>query len=350
MTQSGSSAENNVRMFSFDRSNVELRGTNLSVSGPSQQFDITDVSSYDISGKGRFMAAILIDNDLKAWLIDGLGSKVHDIELNYFDPFDETLKITVLNDGRFIIRDNVANFSFFDSNGTLKFSVSNSSGSTDGEVASGIITDSSGNTILLYNPRINYGAREGSRARILKGEDNFINLYDNRERTIKHAAVSQNGNYITLIAEGPRSDDIVLVTDRHGNEIARLTSDMELEGATLTEDAAFLTIYSSNRAQVYRLRDSELLGSTSFRVSVAFAAYSPEDQQILALCGTSGQNNQIQNPELHAIHLGERSIARTDITSPVSYLELNHIQLKRTGGSQFLLSGLNRELSIQTRF
>jgi hypothetical protein len=32
------------------------------------------------------------------------------------------------------------------------YNISNSSGSPDGEVASGIATDSSGNTVVLYNP------------------------------------------------------------------------------------------------------------------------------------------------------------------------------------------------------
>lgn len=346
----GNSADNNLRTFTFDRSNIELRGTDLSVSGPSAQFEIPSVNSYSRSDDGRFIAVIMAEDDLRAWLIDGLGNRIRDIRLDYFDPSDETLKIKVYNDGSFTTRDNVANFSFFDSEGTLKFSVSNSSGSPEGEVASGIATDSSGNTILLYNPRINYGSNEGSRARILREEDNFIDLFESRNRIIKKAVVSKKGSYITLITERAGASDEVIITDRFGNEIVRFDTDMDLAGSTLTEEAGYLTLYSSNRAQVYRLSDRELLGSTSFSVSVVYAAYCPEDQQILALIGSAGEHNRIQNPELHAIHLGERSIARTDIAFPLSFIALNNLQLKCTADNQFLITGLNRELSIQTQF
>jgi hypothetical protein len=350
VTPTGNSADNNAQTFTFDRSNLQVSGNNLAVTGPAGQINIPNVSSFDISGEGKFLGTILIENNLRARLFDGLGKKVQDVELDYFDPFDETLKIKVYNDGRFITRDNVANFSFFDSNGSLRYNVSNSSGSPDGEVASGIATDPTGNTILLYNPRINYGNQEGSRARILKGENDFKKLHSSRERTIKYAKVSSRGSYITVITERAGTDDQVIITDRHGNEIEKLSTDMELLGATLTEDARYLTLYSSGRAQVLRLKDGEVLGSTSFRSTVAYASYIPEDQQIVALCGIINNNRQIQNPEIHAIHLGERSIARTEVAFPLSKPDHNRLEISNTGINQFRLTGLNRELHIQTQF
>jgi hypothetical protein len=350
VTPVSETANHNTRTFSFDGATLQVSGNSITLSGPAGQEQISNTNAYSISGKRGYIGALLVDNELRVRLYDGQGKRVSDKQLDHFDPFDETLDIRVFSDGRFITRDNVANISLFDTRGELLFNVSNSSGSPDGEVASGIATDSSGNTIVLYNPRINFGANEGSRARILKSEDHLIDIYDNRERTIKSVLISKNGSYITMITERSGTDDEVIIFDRHGNRIAELNTDMELNGATLTENARYLTIYSSGRAQVYRVSDGELLGSTSFRVNVAYATYSPDDQQILALCGSISQNNQIRNPELHAIHLGERSIARTDISFPVSFLDHSMVTVDRTGNNQFMIRGLNRNLNLQTRF
>jgi hypothetical protein len=350
VTPTSETSNHNTQTFSFDHITLQISGRTISLSGPAGEDQISNANAYSLSGDRGYIGAMLMDGDLRVWLYDGRGSRVTDAQLDHFDPLDETLDIRVLHDGRFITRDNVANISFFDSRGELRYNVSNSSGSPDGEVASGIATDSSGSTVVLYNPRINYGPNEGSRARILKSEENFINLYDSRERSIKSVLVSKNGSYITIITERSGTDDEVLIFDRHGNTIAELDTDMELNGATLTEDAGFLTIYSSNRAQVYRLSNGERLGSTSFRVNVAYATYSPNDQQILALCGNIGQNNQISNPEIHAIHLGERSIARTDISFPLSFLDHSRVDVNRIGSNRFMVRGLNRNLDLQTSF
>ncbi len=350
VTPTSETSNHNTQTFSFDHVTLQIIGRTISLSGPAGEDQITNTNAYSLSGDRGYIGAMLFEDELRVRLYDGRGSRVTDAQLDHFDPMDETLDIRVLQDGRFITRDNVANISFFDARGALMYNISNSSGSPDGEVASGIATDSSGNTVVLYNSRINYGPDEGSRARILKSEDNFINIFDSRERTIKSVFVSKNGSYITLITERSGTDDEVLIFDRHGNTIAELETDMELNGATLTEDAGYLTIYSSNRAQVYRISNGERLGSTSFRVNVAYATYSPEDQQILALSGTIGQNNQISNPELHAIHLGERSIARTDVSFPLSFLDHSKVDVERTGSNRFVVRGLNRNLNLQTSF
>lgn len=342
-------SQNNVQTFTFDYASLQIQGNNLTVSGPEDSFSIDRASSWDISPDGKFLGAIHTGNDLRAILIDGRGQTMKDIKLDYFDPFDETLSIKAFNNGKFITRDNVANFTFFDSRGSIRYNVSNSSGSEHGEVASEIVADPSGNTVLLYNPRINYEQQQGSRARIVKDENNKIELFTSRERTIKHANVTNNGNFITLISEQAGTDDEVLVTDRFGNEIASISSDMELLGVSLTEDAEYLTLYSGNRAQVYRLSDMERLGSTSFRVSVAYATYSADDEQIVALCGNLS-NNRINNPEIHVIHLGERSIARTDLASSLSFIDYNQIKMTRTGANRFIITGLNQDLDVRTQF
>lgn len=349
VTPTETTSQNNVQTFTFDLATLQVQGNNLTISGPEDGVTVPRVSAWHISADRKFLGAIYTGNDLGVQLIDGRGKKMKDIKLDFFDPFDRTLSIITFNNGRFITRDNVANFTFFDSRGSIRYNVSNSSGSEDGEVASGIAADPSGNTVLLYNPRINYGQQEGSRARIVKNENNTIDLFSSRERTIKHVNVTDNGNFVTLISEQGGTEDEVLVADRFGNEIVRFSTDMDLLGVSLTEEAKHLTLFSGNRAQVYRVSDMERLGSTSFRVSVAYAAFSAEDDQIVALCGNLN-NNRIHNPEIHAIHLGERSIARTDLSSALSFIDYNHIKLTRSGANHFLITGLNRKLDIRTQF
>jgi hypothetical protein len=109
--------------------------------------------------------------------------------------------------------------------------------------------------------------------------------------------------------------------------LLQIDSDMELSGATLSEGAGYLTIYSSNRAQVYRISNGERLGSTSFRVNVAYAAYSPKDQQILAFAECRSKIIKFKIRNYMPFTLGERSIARTDISFPVSFLDHSKVKI-----------------------
>ncbi|MEX2574769.1 MAG: hypothetical protein WD317_10745 [Balneolaceae bacterium] len=346
----GNSSENDVRTFSFDQSSLRIQGNSLIVSGSGNQVHLDRSHSYDISGRGSFLGVIHFAADLRTTVIDGRGQSVGNTELTYFDPDDETLMIRMLNDGSFVTRDNVANFSFFDSDGTLSYQVSNSSGSLGGEALSEMAADPSGKTILLYNPRINFDEGQGSRARIIMAEDETIDVFYSRSRTLKYADVTENGSFLILITEQEGREDEVLILDRFGNEIAAMTTGEELVGATLSEDARNLTIFSSNRVQVYRVTDMERLGSSSFRTRINYAVYNERDQQILALSGQIDGNNRISNPEFHAVHLGKRSIARTEVGFPISFLDDSRIEVKRTGTNRFTVDGLNRVLSIQTYF
>lgn len=350
VTPTGRSADNSVQTFPMDRADLTLQGRQVTVNGDHGQTRIGSALTYDLSGNSSYLGAVHTDNDLRASIIDGGGEEVVDLTLDWVNPFDETLGIMTFNDGRFVVRDNVVNFTFYGSEGSLLYSASNSSGSTGGEVVSEMRSDPAGTTVVLTNPRINYSSGQGARARVVAGEETIYDLFESRERTLKYASVTPNGSFVILITEQAGTQDQVLVTDRFGNRIAELSTDEELVGATLSERGEFLTIYSSGRAQVYRTDNLERLGSTSFRVNVNYAFYSDADKQIVALCGTRSQNNRISNPEIHAIHLEQRSIARTNLNYPLAWMDESHLQMERQGSGQFELTGLNRDLRIVTRF
>lgn len=350
VTPTGSSAGNDAQTFSMERGDLTVRGRQVTVTGTNGQTGFSSALAHDLSGNSGYLGVIHTDNDLRASIVGGGGEELVGLTLDWVDPFDETLGIMIFNDGGFVIRDNVVNFTFYGSEGSLLHSTSNSSGSTGGEVVSEMRSDPAGTTVLLTNPRVNYSSGQGARARVVAGEESVYDLFSSRNRTLKYADVTDSGSFVILISERSGTPDQVIVTDRFGNLIAELSTDEELVGATLSEQGDFLTIFSSNRVQVYRTDTMERLGSTSFRVSVNYAFYSDADKQIVALCGARSQNNRIANPEIHAIHLEKRSIARTDLAYPLAWLNNSQPGMSRSGSGEYLLTGLNRNLRIVTRF
>ncbi len=344
-------SNNDQSTFNLDHISFQLSGNQISLSNDNSTINLLRSGLFGVSDSNRYLAAFQGEGIPRATVVDGRGNKIKDSELDYFDSSDETLKIRIFDDGRFITRDNVANFSFFDANGRMIYSVSNTSGSEDGELQSELSSDPSGNTILLYNPEIVYQNQRGSRARFVHGENDLTELYSSRNRTISHSNVTGNGSFASIVTTSGDGNDDVWVYDRFGNELAHLETDMELRGAQLSENAGHLTIYSSNRAQAYRLSDMERQGSASFNAGLIYAFYSAEDNQILAISGqVNPQNNHISDAQFHSVHLTERSIAREDITYPLSYLDIEQVRIKRSGTNQFHVKGLNRELIVETVF
>lgn len=286
-------------------------------------------------------------------LTDGMGAVLKEIPLEFFDPADPTLGIAVFDNGGFVTRDNVANFTFYQPDGTVRFTISNSTGSAGGEAVSMMLPARGGGQLLLYNPRVNYGDALGSRARFVRGDNEAVLIHDDRSRSIKYARISEPSGFIVLVTESPGTRDEVVLFDPFGNEVMRMEAPEELVGATLSDKGEYLTLFSGNRVQVYRVSDMERMGSASFRNNILHAAYLEADRQVLALSGNvsrSGSGRTLSNPELHAVHLGKRSIARTSVGGSLSLLADDRLTFSRRGANQFLLTGLNRDLSIRTVF
>ncbi len=280
--------------------------------------------------------------------VDKQGNTLIEEALEFFDVSDETLNVYLFDDGRVVLRDNVANFSFLNSKGEQVFSVSNSSQSADGERESQLAADKRGRTVVLYNPVILYGAQTGSQARIVFGDQDHELFFDDREREIKFLQVSNDGAFITMIASDGNTDR-VLIFDRFGNEIYRQDADDPLAGAVLSKNAEYLTLFTSGRVQVFELLSGDVLGSASSRVSLIYAAYQPEDETVLALGGTV-TNGTITNPTLTAVHLSRREIVREEINQSLSFIDIQDIEFERPAANQYRITGLNRYLNISLQF
>jgi hypothetical protein len=276
------------------------------------------------------------------------GNKIVDRELEFFDVNDETLKLYLFDNGRSVTRDNVANFTFFDPDGELIYSVSNSSQSSEGERESELAASAYGNTIVLYNPVINYGESRGSRAKVVFGENDQKVFFRDESAQILQVKVSESGSYITLLT-GDGSNYGVYIFDRFGNELNQFSFDDEQKGVSISDDAQFVTVYSGGRTQVLNALTGERVGSTSSRSPVINSRYFENDDVILVFGGVQ-EGNRIDRPTVSAIHIGQRQILREEVNESLSIYDVNRIDITQLQSNSYRIDGLNRSLNIQADF
>lgn len=330
----------------FPLKNGKLVYSQASISIGESEFFSPEV--WGISPGGSKVSLLQSQSVMNLILTAYDGTPLSETELEFFEPGDATLGIYTFDDGRVITRDNVANFTMFDPSGERIYSVSNSTQSEDGERPSRLSADRLGQTVVLYNPVINYGTSRGSRARVIFGEDDDREIYRNNEREIEQSAVTSNGSFITLLTTGG-GDDMVHIYDRFGNQLREFSVDSDQRGVSLSENGEFLTTYTRGRVQVYNTVSGERLGSTSSRNPVLYATYIPEDDIIIAFGGTENSGN-ITEPMVTAVHIGQRQIAREDVSGQFSMIDPARLQITREASGQYNFSGLNRTLSITAQF
>jgi len=347
-----STSSNDLNTYGLDQASFSLNDRNATLTGRSRSsHNFQNVYSGSLSRNGFYAGVLHFTDQVRASILDGTGDLLHDVEVEYVRPDDGTLRLWVFNDGRFVTRDNVANFTFFETDGTSLYSHSNLSGSSAGEVASELAADPLGRTLLLYIPRINYESGEGSMVRIVNGKSDLKRLYESRDRQLKRVEVSDNGSIILLVTASDETRDEVILMDRFANEIIRFDSDENLLGATLSSAGRYITIWSESRVQVYEIATQERVGSSTLRQDVFHASYSEEDHQVLVLTGRNRTaSGRIDAVGIQSIHLQRRTIARAEVNTTLAYLHRGNVRVDRTGDGAFEVSGLNRVLQIQTSF
>jgi hypothetical protein len=330
--------------FSAGDGTVTVSGSQF-VLGSAQ---IANPEAWSFSSSNRRASFLQRSNGIHLLSYNANGDQLIDQKLEFFNVSDNTVNTYQFDNGEVILRDNVANFSFLNAKGETAYQVSNSSGSTDGEQESQLVSNPSGSTIVLYNPVIAYGSATGSRAQFVYGDQDSNVFFSSREDEIKAVRVSENGEFVTLVTKGP-GGNMATVYDRFGNELFQQISDEDLIGATLSENATHLTIYSSGRVQVYEVPSGERLGSASSRSSIIFAGYDPAAQTIIAF-GGSLSGLRIQEPEVTAVSISQREIAREDVPFSVATLDLSRLNISTTGSNSYEISGLNRDLLVEVAF
>ena len=142
---------------------------------------------------------------------------------------DPSFKVYPLQNGAYIVRENIAGFVLFDSFGSLVRPISNSSKSVDGEKISELAMDPQGKTVVLYNPQVRNGEKRGSQAKIVGLEDSDVSVFYQEDAEIKAVRVAESGEFIA-IGYGKEADDHnVVVMDKFGNEINTFNFDREIK-------------------------------------------------------------------------------------------------------------------------
>lgn len=330
--------------FSAGDGTITISGSQF-VLGSAQ---IANPEAWSFSTSNRRASFLQRRNGINLLSYNSNGDVFIDQNLEFFDPSDKTVNTYQFDNGTIVLRDNVANFTFLNAKGETGYQVSNSTGSTDGEQESQLVSNPSGSTIVLYNPVIAYGSETGSRAQLIYGDQDGEVFFSSKEEELRNVQVSGDGEFITIVAlnsEGSR----VMLFDRFGNELFQVTSDEDLIGASLSDNATHLTIYSSGRVQVYEIPGGERLGSASSRSSILFAGYDTVAQTIIAL-GGSKNGLRIEEPEITAVSISEREIAREEVPFSISTIDLNRLTLSVTGSNSYQISGLNRNLFVDITF
>ena len=255
------------------------------------------------------------------------------------------------NNGNTLLRDKIANFTFYDSFGEIVTSMSSSSQSTQGEAISEVAISAAGNTIVIYNPKIKRNGELGSKAQVRTGVKEFEDIFFSSDRYLKNITISKEGSFIAAITAKQGTDDRVLIMDKYGNELNTISAEEDLKDARFTDDLEQITIYSGGRVMVYNTLSGESLGATSFSAPIMIADYFPEDNLILALTGNySERSGTLNGIEFRAVNLRQRSIASQQFSGALGLNEAIELRLIRSTGNSYMLKGANKDILIRANF
>lgn len=297
-------------------------------------------SNYDVVLPTATVSANGVD-------ISDNATSILSADYNYPSEPDPSLKIYPLSNGASIVRENIANFLFYDTFGRVQRSVSNSTQSEGGEAISELAVDPAGKTVVLYNPKVVSGGNTGSRAKLVIGNRTPTDVFYSADRSLRTVTVSDNGELIAFASSKNGTDDEVTILDRFGNNLGAITFDQDVKGVTFSENGLFITIYSGGRAAAFEIRSGERVGSTSFRnTSLLYANYSPEDRTILAVTGSG--SDSFSEVEGHAVNVAARKIARTGIDT--SLTQVHQPLLIRASSGRYEIKGFSQTLTLRATF
>lgn len=316
--------------------------TFFSISLFGQSLQISDAPNTD-----SFISADLNGNAVQVKEPNGMVINTGKYDAIADDP---SFKIYSLQNGAYIVRENIANFVLFDSFGSVIRPISNSTQSKDGEKISELATDPMGKTIVLYNPEVRNGSKKGSRAQVIGLENTERNIFYSDDQQIRSVRVSESGEFIAIASGKEGNDDEITVMDRYGNEIRTISFDQEVRGMNLYGSGSTLTVFSSGRVAVYNVQSGERIGSSSFRGgTLQFANYSGSDQTIVGLMGDLN-GSTLSNIEVSIINVSARKIASQKYSGILQVDDVNGIILNRTGKFSYNLSGMSKDLRLRANF
>tara|TARA_Y100001935_G_scaffold238369_1_gene224870 strand:- start:239694 stop:240734 length:1041 start_codon:yes stop_codon:yes gene_type:complete len=312
---------------------------------------LTPVKAQSISvststSEVKTYSASLVGTNIE--IMDGDGQTVLSTKYNMPAEGDESFDVYPLDNGGFVVRENIANFLIFNSYGRVAHSVSNSTQSAGGEAISELAMDPNGKTIVVYNPKVISGGQTGSRAQRIEVSKVTLNLYYSADRALKNVVVSPDGALIAFVSEKAGTDDEVEIMDRYGNTLQTISFDQDVEGVSFSENGLYATIFSTGRAAAYQVRSGDRVGSSSSfgDQPLRYATYDPVEKTILGISASGGST--WANVEAHAISVSRRKLTHESISG--SFTRQTVIDLKKTGTGNYTLTGLDKNLNLKVRF
>jgi hypothetical protein len=336
--------------FLLDEGTLTIAGGSLEFSESGQR--ISDFVSYGISSD-RSVVSLLqrSSNEARIVLFSSEGDTLNAYSGSKIGRSDPSLGIFSLNNGNTLLRDNITNFTFFDTHGEIYNSTSISSQTEDGEQISEVVISRNNETLVLYSPKVRRGNNLGSRAEVMTYSGDFNRLFSDTERYLKDVSLSANGDMVVAITAREGTDDRVVIMDRYGNPLNTISTSENLNGAVLSADSDYITLYSGGRIMVYEVLSGDRLGATSSGSSVFLADYFPEDNILLALTGNYSERRGILNGvEFRAINLEQREITSTEFSSPLGFSENITPRFVRIDTDSYRLEGSSKEIEINANF
>ncbi len=350
LSVSPATSDNNPSTFTLQGDEVTITESNIrfATSGNS----ITSYKAVGISPDETLLSILKRESGKsKMTVYNTKGQTLMSYSGSQIGAEDPSLSIYPFNNGNLILRENITHFTFYDTLGDIFKTVSNSSGSEQGETISKVVMNPSGQTVVLYNPKIKRGSQLGSKAQVMTAAKDFSNILYSKDRYIKNITVSADGNMIVAITAKSGTEDQVQIMDKFGNNLNTITTDESLTDASLSADLEYVTLYSEQRVMVYSTLDGDSQGATSFRSPVFLADYFPKDNVLLALTGSYSEGSGIiRNASFRAINLEQRSITSKEFSSSLGFSKALTPRFVRTAKGTYRLEGASKQIEIETSF
>lgn len=346
----GNTSNNNPSTFALKEGEVLINASRITFLSNRSTF--SRYSAYGVS-PDLSIVGLLTQNASasSALVLNSTADTLSTFKVTNLSAQDPSIAVYPANTGAVLVRNNIANFNFYSPFGEIISNVSGSSQSKGGETISEVAMDPQWRTVVIYVPKIKRDNQLGSQAQYLSETNELKSLFFSRDRSIKALNVTENGQFVSVVTGKQGTDDQILILDRFGNELSTISSDEELSGVVLSDDAEFVTVFSQKRVLVLDAMTGERLGSTSFRSPVVQVNYFPEDKVLLSMTGRYAERTGIvNNVEFHAIDLGRRKVERKEYGSTLGFNKKIDKKFIREGRHRYRLQGANKKLQLRVSF
>jgi len=286
-------------------------------------------------------------------LFENPGKKILNISSLSFGTNDPSIKIYPLNNGRVIIRSNIAHFDIYNPSGKVQASFSNSSGSLQGETISKLATDYSGETVIAYNPKINKNGHEESRIQRVNPDNGHVStIYYNNKEAISKLLMSHSGNFLAVLFRHKKNSQI-LIMDTYGNIVHHYKFDYKVDHIAFSNDDRYITMVQGNSVRVFNTYTGHKAGASYLRgYDVTYANYIPQDHVILGL-GTdfNESSHTLHKIEFSMVNLRKRKIASKTYSGNLTWYPGHFpLQIVRLGRDHYRINGFSDPFRVRGDF